>query len=887
MEKFDINLKLLKNKYINITKIINNIQNHLNLLYEKLIIDNKEYIYKLNELFDITKNINNEYNNIIKNNINENDLILLDEILNKLIIFIKNNGYINIIESLKLLYNYNNIDNYINEINDIFIITNININEENIQEKYKWIIPIEYKSLDLLKQLRILIIKIDNKIIKIEGFFKIDKLNIHIKTCDINNEFLKIKRNEIIKNLEGTINKDFISNFIKYDYLGNIYCINTIDYIEYIKSMYKLYNELIKTNFIINTNIFLENIDNIKQIYNMILLLLMGNNDNIDMANLLLDLLKEKKKDFNIIYNIIINNLSYYLCIKLKKSSYNIKTEIEKLKLITNEDLDFKKILLTMKNIPNNVKKITLEKIEEMKSFNSEYYKQSTFVKHIINYPWILEDTKYINMNMEEANHELIKIENKLNDSLYGHDEVKKTLLRIIGKWITNPNGNGSYLGLVGPPGIGKTLIAKSIGEALDIPFSEITLGGQNDGELLHGHSYTYAGSQPGLIIKKMVEMGKARCILYFDELDKTNTKNGLLNEITSILIHLTDPNMNKTFQDRFFQGINFPLDKVIMIFSYNDSNLIDPILLDRLKEIHIKAYTIKEKVEIVKKFIIPEISKSIGLNEEWINLDDDIIEFIIDNYTNEAGVRSIKRYIEKIFLEYNILKIKNNNLNISKINKHNILNILKQPNNDIVKIHNKPMIGLINGLYATSNGYGGILPIQIYNNISNNKFDIKITGNHGNIMKESIYCSLTIAIDYIRRNEDKYNINNIEDYINQKFKYGFHIHTPSIAIPKDGPSAGIAFTCCFISRILNKKIKNNIGITGEIELTGKLLKIGNLDYKLIGAKKAGINIVYIPKDNDNDLETIINKHNYLLDNNFQVISTEYIDDIIDDILID
>ena len=168
-----------------------------------------------------------------------------------------------------------------------------------------------------------------------------------------------------------------------------------------------------------------------------------------------------------------------------------------------------------------------------------------------------------------------------------------------------------------------KTLLAKSIGKALNIPFAQITLGGQNDGELLHGHGYTYSGSQPGLIVKKMCEMGSPRCILYFDELDKACSKHGSINEITSILIHLTDPNMNKSFQDRFFQGVDFPLDKVIMIFSYNDSSLVDPILLDRLKEIKVEPYTIIDKLNICQNYVIPELIDSIGINKEKLKFQN------------------------------------------------------------------------------------------------------------------------------------------------------------------------------------------------------------------------------------------------------------------------
>jgi ATP-dependent Lon protease len=363
-----------------------------------------------------------------------------------------------------------------------------------------------------------------------------------------------------------------------------------------------------------------------------------------------------------------------------------------------------------------------------MKSFNNEYYKQLTFVKHILNYPWpsVQDDIFFqsINSNAEKSTEYLIDIENKLTKLSYGHEEAKKALLQTIGKWISNPTSQGTSFGLVGPPGVGKTLLAKSVSKALNIPFAEITLGGQNDGEILHGHGYTYSGSQPGLIIKKMVEMGKPRCILYFDELDKACSKHGSINEITSILIHLTDPNMNKTFQDRFFQGVDFPLDKVIMIFSYNDANLVDPILLDRLKQIEVNAYTTNDKKKIVKEFIIPEIAESVGLKSEpWTNISDDLIEFIIENYTNEAGVRSIKRKIEQVFLTLNLDKIYKRaefaSGEFKEITKDVILRILDKPKHDNTIIHDKSSVGIINGLYATASGDGGIIPIQIFNNFA------------------------------------------------------------------------------------------------------------------------------------------------------------------------
>jgi endopeptidase La len=734
---------------------------------------------------------------------------------------------------------------------------------------------------------------------KIEGFFINDSLSCFIKNCELNYPYLQKQKNKILLELKKySIDSKFIKKFIRYDYLGNIYCMAIKNYINYIESAYQNYMEVSSSSFINIMKDFIDKGSNIKIMYNIIFLLLLGNDDNADIAGLLIGLTKEKKTNSPIINNLITQRLPYYLLLRVKKSTNNIKNEIEKLKSISIDDIDYKKQLISNKNIPNNIKTLVLEKIEEMKSSNNEYYKQLTFVKNIINFPWSSPNDdlffKDISNDIDKSKQYLLDVENKLKKLSYGHEEAKKILLQTIGKWISNPSSMGTCFGLVGPPGVGKTLLAKSVSKALNIPFAEITLGGQNDGEILHGHGYTYSGSQPGLIIKKMVEMGSSRCILYFDELDKACSKHGSINEITSILIHLTDPNMNKTFQDRFFQGIDFPLDKVIMIFSYNDASLVDPILLDRLKQIQVGAYVLSDKIKIVKEFIIPEMAEAVGLrNEKWINISDELIEWIVENYTNEAGVRSIKRKIEQIFLTLNLDKIHQKNEfkddNIKEITKDMLLRILDKPNNEGQKIHEKPMVGIINGLYATSNGDGGIIPIQIFNNYSSNPniFEIKLTGKQGDVMKESVQCSLTAALDYIRRNINQYpEIKNLDKYLNNNFKYGFHVHTPSTSTPKDGPSAGCAFTSAFISRILNKKIRNDIGMTGEIELTGKITKIGGLNFKLIGSKKAGVKLVFVPKENEKDIEEIKNKYPNLINDNFKVEYFDYIDEIIDKILV-
>jgi endopeptidase La len=806
-------------------------------------------------------------------------------------------GYNNLLEVIKInkINLSETILKLINEINDVFMPTKVSLfNISNNNEKdFYWRTPNNYISSDILQLTRELWIKKnskDNSYYKIEGIFKNDILCVKIKTCYKVSNYLFEKKKEIIKELGNhDINKTFFIKFIKYDYIGNIYAMSIVEYINYILNLYKLYLQLIKSQLITIMKNFINNKIKLINLYNIVFLLLLGNKENIEIAAILINLLKEKKINSPNLFKLINKNLPYFMQIKIKKGTNNINDELNKIKNLSIEQIDYKKQLLTIKNLSNNIISLTLEKIEEMKSHNSEYYKQKCFVDHILRYPWsqnhnshnFLYNNPLLNNNTSEY---LKNIKLNLDKFTYGHIEAKDILLEIIAKWIINPSSSGRPLGFVGPPGVGKTLLAQSISKALNIPFAEITLGGQNDGELLHGHGYTYSGSQPGIIVRKMTEMGQDKCILYFDELDKTASKHGTTNEILNILIHLTDPNMNKSFQDRFFQGINFPLDKVIMIFSYNYAEKIDPILLDRITQINIKPYTINDKILIIKNFIIPEIKSDILID---LNIEDHIIQYIIENYTNEAGVREIKRKIEKIYMKLNLEVLTNEiKLNNYILTKDEVIRILLKPSNDITFIHNKPLVGIINGLYATNTGEGGIVPIQIFENFTFNKFEIKLTGKQGDVMKESVQCALTCAINYIKNNLLKYNINNFDQYFNNHFKNGFHVHTPATAISKDGPSAGCAFTCCFISRILNKLINNEIGITGEIELTGKITKIGGLSFKLIAAKNSGIKTVFIPLENKFDYDDIIQKNINLIDDNFKVILVDYLEDLIDIIFV-
>ena len=915
-------INCIQNKYKEISNIVFKLTQHINYLDNLYLIDINKKNDLLSELFKINKNINNKYNQYIIdsqetinnellndfiNIANDNAIELLysvnslffnnlpfEEEKHNIINIINNVGYSDLLTLFKINninLDINNTDfyNLIYDLNDLFTpisFTIFNVNRvDNIN--FYWRVPTIYSTDDILQLTRELWIKKDNnQYYKIEGIFNIDLLSVKLKTSQLLYQYLFNKKESVLKEViqqNCDVNINFAKKFIRFDYIGNIYCMNLTEYINYLSSSYKLYTQLIKSSFISIMKNFINNGSKLYNLYYIIFLLLLGNEDNADIASLLINLTKEKKINSINLYNLLNRTLPFFMQIKLKKSNYNVKNDLEKIKSITIENIDYKKQLLSLKNIPNNIKTLTLEKIEEMKAQNNEYYKQKNYVENILKYPWSTGKNYFDELDSPlKINNYLCELKSNLYSLTYGHTEAKDILLQTIAKWINNPESGGKPLGFVGPPGVGKTLLAKSISKALKIPFAEITLGGQNDGELLHGHGYTYSGSQPGLIIKKMVDMGREHCILFFDELDKTASKHGTNNEISSILIHLTDPNMNKSFQDRFFQGIDFPLDKVIMIFSYNDAEKIDPILLDRITEIKIKPYTAADKIIIVKNYIINELNLNINLYFE-----DHIIEYIIENYTNEAGIRDLKRNIEKIFLTLN-LEILTNKINLTnyKLTIDEINRILLKPKNEITKIGNRPEIGIINGLYATTNGDGGIIPIQVFNNFTSSSFEIKLTGKQGDVMKESVQCSLTCAINYIKNNLDKYNIQNFDEYFSKNFKNGFHVHAPSTSTPKDGPSAGCAFTSAFISRMVGKQIINTVGMTGEIELTGKITKIGGLNFKLIGAKKAGIKTVYIPSENKDDLDDFYEKHKNFIDDDFKIIMVEYIDELIDHILI-
>lgn len=724
--------------------------------------------------------------------------------------------------------------------------------------------------------------------IKINGYIINDPLNTYLRTSQITNDILynkKISFETIIEVIHTQnfdkkiismesfkklikINKEFADVYLKNITLPDLLILSNDEFVEKLFSDYLYFNELNKMHLEKTIKTFTKDVnESLFNMYNIIKLLLLGSNTNCITASLLFNLLKDKKSSGNneFISNIIYQHLNYVAQLKLKKTSINIKNELEKIRNITSSDIDLKKQVLLSKNMPENVKKICLDKLDELKNANNETYKIKLYVNILIQFPWVsnTDDNifKLVSGDKPKSKLFLENIETKLNQQIYGHEKAKNKILQILAKLISVQGTNITPIALSGPPGVGKTKFAQCLAECLDIPFIQITLGGNNDGELLHGHGYTYSGSQPGLIVKKMAEVGSARCIMYFDELDKCVSKNGQVNELMSILIHLTDPMTNSKFQDRFFQEITFPLNKVIFIFSFNDINKIDRILLDRLEVIDVESYSIKEKFTISNDYLIKEVSKQHGFDYGSVIFNQDILTYLIEEYTFEPGVRSLKKAIVNIFEKLNINRIyqrdiytNNKEYTIDKplvITKELIKTYLGDTSVSFKTIHSKDIVGVVNGLYATTMCSGGIVPIQLtgYHAGKSQQFVLKLTGNQKKIMKESIFYSFTTAINLL-------TVEGKELFF-KKYPNGIHIHTPEAATPKDGPSAGVAFTLAFLSIMLDLKINREIALTGEIDLHGNVTKIGGVKYKIQGAFKAGVKTVFLPHENKDDVEKV------------------------------
>ena len=623
--------------------------------------------------------------------------------------------------------------------------------------------------------------------------------------------------------------------------------------------------------------------------------------NNIDYKNLISTLTQNK-----------INDLESYLTFDFDKNISNLEIINNTKKIndyISNLKTDlYTKILENIKHIKKNKKNVLNTIFDLICSINnlpieniSKKSSNSLLINYIVDY--IQQNINNIdindiitinniNNNTTNIDKYLKNVSNILDSSIYGHDNAKNQIQRIIGQWINGENC-GYCFGFEGPPGTGKTSIAKKgISKCLlddnnaSRPFAFIALGGSSNGSLLDGHNYTYVGSTWGKIVDILMETKCMNPIIFIDELDKVSkTEQG--KEIIGILTHLTDSTQNSSFQDKYFNNIDIDLSKVLFIFSYNDVSLIDKILLDRIHRVKFDNLTLDEKMVIVKKFLLPDISKKFGLNN-LIYLEDEDIKYIIVKYTLEPGVRKLKELIFEIVSYINLNLLKNNKyelpitLDIQTINQilvdHDIVS--KISINDISKV------GVINGLWANSYGNSGILHIETQLFATSNFLELKLTGMQGDVMKESMNVSKTLAWSLL---EKKHRDSLIKDFNKSKLQ-GIHIHVPEGSTPKDGPSAGAAITTVIYSLLSNKKIKNDYAITGEINLQGKVTKIGSLDLKIIGGIRAGVKNFIYPKSNNQDFKKFIYKYNDSIEikeiiSSIKFIEVETINEVLENII--
>lgn len=455
------------------------------------------------------------------------------------------------------------------------------------------------------------------------------------------------------------------------------------------------------------------------------------------------------------------------------------------------------------------------------------------YIDWLLDLPW----NKYT-----KDNNDLKKVKEVLDSSHFGLEQVKQRIVEYLAVKKNTNNLKSPIICLVGPPGVGKTTLAKSIADCLNRKCTKISVGGINDEAEIVGHRRTYIGAAPGLIIQGMKKAGSSNPVFIIDEIDKM-TKD-IKGDPASSLLEILDPEQNKNFSDHYIEE-EFDLSQVMFITTANYYDQIPTELRDRLEIIELSSYTEYEKLDIAKNYLIPRELKEHGLTDMEVSFSDEVILTMIRSYTKEAGVRELSRNLATVLRKIVKDKMLGEGKDYYNITDYNIEKYLGKKKYQWTDVDIIEHIGVVNGLAYTPYG-GDTLPIEaVY---FPGKGNIIMTGSLGDVMKESA----NLALDYIKANYDKFGI----DYSIFETK-DIHIHVPEGAIPKDGPSAGVTLTTTLISLLTNTSIHTNVAMTGEMTLRGKVLAIGGLKEKVIGAHRNGIRTIFIPSSNEKDLDEI------------------------------
>ena len=503
----------------------------------------------------------------------------------------------------------------------------------------------------------------------------------------------------------------------------------------------------------------------------------------------------------------------------------------------TDEDSEIKELMERVKkakmpeDIEEKIKK-EVKKLSQMNQFNPEAGYIRNYLDWTLSLPWSVESKAQVNIKAAE------KI---LNEDHYGLEKVKERVVEYLAVHKLAGKIKGPILCFVGPPGVGKTSLGKSIARALDRKFVKLSLGGIRDEAEIRGHRRTYVGAMPGRIVQGIKDAGTRNPVFMLDEIDKVGAD--FRGDPSSALLEALDPEQNNQFSDHYLE-VPFDLSDVMFITTANVLDTIPPALRDRLEIIQFSGYTHEEKFRIAKNYLIKKQMENHGLNQKYVQIADSAIRFITQHYTREAGVRSLERQISAIFRKVAkmVAEGKKKKLLVSDKNTQKLLGPIRFSSTILEK---KDEIGMSTGLAWTEAG-GDILFIEVA--LMPGKGSLILTGQLGDVMKESC----TAAMSYIRARAKELGL---PDKFYQKIDV--HVHVPEGAVPKDGPSAGVAITTAIVSALTKISVNRKVAMTGEITLRGRVLEIGGVKEKIIAAHRAGIKRIIMPKENKKDLEDV------------------------------
>ena len=475
-----------------------------------------------------------------------------------------------------------------------------------------------------------------------------------------------------------------------------------------------------------------------------------------------------------------------------------------------------------------------VSKLERINPQAPDYSVQLTYLQTMLSLPWGVYTTD--NLNIPNA-------EKTLNKDHYGLEKVKERILEHLAVLKLKDDMKSPIVCLYGPPGVGKTSLGRSIAAALKRKYVRMSLGGVHDEAEIRGHRKTYIGAMPGRIVKSLIKAESSNPVIILDEIDKLGSDHR--GDPSSAMLEVLDPEQNNTFHDNYLD-IDYDLSKVMFIATANNLGTIPPALLDRMELIEVSGYITEEKIEIARRHLVPKELENNGLKKEYVKFSKAALEYIIENYTRESGVRELEKKINKVMRKIALEFAREGMEILHDIKPADVKNYLGAPEYSRDKYQGNEYAGVVTGLAWTAVG-GEILFVET--SLSKGKGGrLTLTGNLGDVMKESAM----LALEYLKAHTCLLDIS--EDIFEN---WNIHVHVPEGAIPKDGPSAGITMVTSLASALTQRKVKPNLAMTGEITLRGKVLPVGGIKEKILAAKRAGIKEIILCEENRKNIEEI------------------------------